>query len=516
MQEKVFISYSSVDKNIADSISDVLDTLGIDYFHDEKAINLGDNITLNVQEEINNSTSVIVIISPASLKSRWVFFEIGQANAFKKTIITFLTHPSLDQDLPFMLHGSKHTSSIDDITKFYVKKVFNNTKNKKYKCEEKIKGNNFIISIGGANSEYTIKLSETFKRGQKHQAELSKTLFGGSGLNISLRLLNMGFPVLPVLTVGNDIEGHNIQKSILKAIRDNKHNITIKKFIQKNGFFVPGAVTPRSTIIVDLEDRHIIKEDEKGIEKFTNYIEEKLDYIEQEYKEKISAITIGHIRSDSQKFIKDSPGHSTKYIINKFSKHFHIFANLGSSQISEGFEYWKDDISKIDILQLHIDEMKTFFSSGKKPPTLSEIVERLIKLNLTAIVTLDEFGAIATCKDAGDHIIIAYPFEMDNIIDPTGAGDAFGAGIISHLSKFKKISFSNLYNAINEARFWAAYACQHLGGSSQCPNKAQLETFKNNLNKNNDYSLDVMNVREADKQLRTIEKAFLRRRRYDI
>lgn len=520
MIEKVFISYSSVDKKDACFIADALGHLGVSFFQDEKAIKLGDDITASVESEMKSATSVIFVVSPASIKSRWVFFEIGQAKALEKAIVIYLTHPSLEQDLPDMVRGVKYALSVNDIQDYYLKRVFgaaHESINTKCDCEREVRDDKFIVSVGGANSEYTIKLLGVFQRGQKHQSELSKRLFGGSGLNMTLRLLNMSIPVLPVLTVGNDVEGQSIQQSILSAVPSGGRSDEVKNFIGKDDFFVSKAATPRSTIIVDSEDRHIIKENETGIQEFTGYLEKKLNSIAEKYEGRISAITIGHIRSDSNVFYPKSPGKSTKYIINKFAGQVLVFANLGSSQISEGFEYWKDDIRKIDILQLHIDEAKIFFSEGGKVPTLSEIIGQLIDLNITAIVTLDEFGAIATCKDAGRYIIIAYPFEMDNIVDPTGAGDAFGAGMMSCLSRFEKISFSDLYNAISEARFWAAYACKHLGGSSQCPNRDQLEAFKGELSNNNhEYSLEVMSLKEAEWQMRIIEKAFIRRRKNDI
>ena len=190
-----------------------------------------------------------------------------------------------------------------------------------------------------------------------------------------------------------------------------------------------------------------------------------------------------------------------------------ILANLGNSQIVMGYDFWKDEIEAIDILQLHIEEMKILFASNNKELKLTEIIDILIEKKISAIVTLDEFGAVCTFKDAGDRIIIAPPFELGNIVDPTGAGDAFAAGLIATLAQSPTISFSNLYSAVDDARFWAAKACLSLGGSSTCPQRSELDDFKAQLQKREDNSLEFKKKSEADKYLRIIEKAYSKKSR---
>jgi sugar/nucleoside kinase (ribokinase family) len=72
-------------------------------------------------------------------------------------------------------------------------------------------------------------------------------------------------------------------------------------------------------------------------------------------------------------------------------------------------------------------------------------------------------------------------------VDTTGAGDAFGACVARHLvehMKHGRMGFPTVQSfeiAVEEARFWAAYACGWPGGSNHCPNRSELEAFESAL-----------------------------------
>jgi len=92
----VFISYSHKDRALADGLTSVLSKLSIDYFQDVKDIDLGEAISARVREELDNCAVVLVILSPSSLKSHWVPYEIGHASALGKVVLPYLTHPDLE------------------------------------------------------------------------------------------------------------------------------------------------------------------------------------------------------------------------------------------------------------------------------------------------------------------------------------------------------------------------------------------------------------------------------------
>jgi len=93
---KLFISYSHQDKATAAAITKSCVTAGMPYFQDEKDVMWGDSISAAVARGLSDSTHLLVIVSPATVKSWWVPFEIGRAVERHMTILPYLTHPSLE------------------------------------------------------------------------------------------------------------------------------------------------------------------------------------------------------------------------------------------------------------------------------------------------------------------------------------------------------------------------------------------------------------------------------------
>lgn len=81
----VFISHQQKDKNEAKKIADYLKNAGIDVYFDEydgdlrihRQSNNAKAVTNSIKEGINNSSHMLVLISPNTMYSTWVPFEIG-------------------------------------------------------------------------------------------------------------------------------------------------------------------------------------------------------------------------------------------------------------------------------------------------------------------------------------------------------------------------------------------------------------------------------------------------------
>jgi hypothetical protein len=116
LKQRVFISYANEDASWAKRLAKVLDDLRIPYFLDAKDIDWGAEIPESVRKGIASSGAVIVVLSPASLNSQWVAFEIGQATALKRRVLPFLTHPSLQ--VPSFMRNLKFKSDLREIRKY--------------------------------------------------------------------------------------------------------------------------------------------------------------------------------------------------------------------------------------------------------------------------------------------------------------------------------------------------------------------------------------------------------------
>ena len=111
-----FVSYAHEDSALVDQICERLSSAGLQFFRDTKDISWGGRISSDVQQALERAGGVVVVVSPASVKSQWVPYEIGYATALRKPILPFLTHPSID--LPGYLADLRSISDLDAIGTF--------------------------------------------------------------------------------------------------------------------------------------------------------------------------------------------------------------------------------------------------------------------------------------------------------------------------------------------------------------------------------------------------------------
>ncbi len=340
-----------------------------------------------------------------------------------------------------------------------------------------------IVVIGGANLEYIIKSDTEIEYGGKNSVDIQE-LYGGSGVNYALRLLHTGERVYPILFAGADHAGMQIRHALSSALHADDPKI--RYFIEEHAFFVPGVTTPRSTIIVEGSRRTILTQDRNNHNTFRAFVGSRVKNTED-----VSALVIGHIHSDKPVSGQKEEDLSTLFAINYFRPKIPlIYANFGSSQIAHGFAFWQRHLSSIDILQLNIYEMKRLFREGEHYPSLHTIVQKLQALDISAIITLDKFGAIGILKGHNDTIFMARPVELgERFVDSTGAGDAFCAGMVSALNGREKIGIDDYKEAMAVARSWAVYACMSYGGANNCPSAETIETFHRQIVKENEVLL---------------------------
>jgi TIR domain len=86
----VFISHSSHDSWIAAQIGKEIEALGATIWLDKHAIKGGDEVLKEIIRGIRESREVIVLLSPESQKSQWVFTEVGLALGQNKPVTPVL------------------------------------------------------------------------------------------------------------------------------------------------------------------------------------------------------------------------------------------------------------------------------------------------------------------------------------------------------------------------------------------------------------------------------------------
>ncbi|MEN9950989.1 MAG: hypothetical protein RLY85_1741 [Bacteroidota bacterium] len=76
------------------------------------------------------------------------------------------------------------------------------------------------------------------------------------------------------------------------------------------------------------------------------------------------------------------------------------------------------------------------------------------------VVKKGEHGALLF---HGDKVFVAPALPLEEVFDPTGAGDTFAGGFIGHLAKTKDISFENMKSAIIVGSAMASFCVEKFG-----------------------------------------------------
>jgi sugar/nucleoside kinase (ribokinase family) len=78
------------------------------------------------------------------------------------------------------------------------------------------------------------------------------------------------------------------------------------------------------------------------------------------------------------------------------------------------------------------------------------------------IIKKGEHGALLF---HGDNVFFAPALPLEEVFDPTGAGDTFAGGFIGHLAKTRDISFDNMKTAIIVGSAMASYCVEKFGAT---------------------------------------------------
>jgi hypothetical protein len=103
MKNKIFLSYSYQDKAWVSEFVQVLNAKGVNAWFDMADIKLGESIHDVIANALRESTVLVVILSEQSVKSPWIFFELGAAVADKKKIIPVLIDDTRFEEIPMPL-----------------------------------------------------------------------------------------------------------------------------------------------------------------------------------------------------------------------------------------------------------------------------------------------------------------------------------------------------------------------------------------------------------------------------
>jgi sugar/nucleoside kinase (ribokinase family) len=130
----------------------------------------------------------------------------------------------------------------------------------------------------------------------------------------------------------------------------------------------------------------------------------------------------------------------------------------------------KEAISMTDVLLVNDAEARQLSGEYSLPKAAMKIQAMGPKY---LIIKKGEHGALLF---HGKHVFFAPALPLEEVYDPTGAGDTFAGGFIGHLARTKDISFENMKTAIIVGSAMASFCVEKFGPQRlQELTKAEIE-----------------------------------------
>ena len=117
----------------------------------------------------------------------------------------------------------------------------------------------------------------------------------------------------------------------------------------------------------------------------------------------------------------------------------------------------KEVISKVDVVMVNDSEARQLSGDYSLVRAAKKIMAMGPKY---LVIKKGEHGALLFHEDS---VFYAPALPLEDVFDPTGAGDTFAGGFIGHIAKTKDISFDNMKTAIIIGSAMASYCVEKFG-----------------------------------------------------
>ena len=138
-------------------------------------------------------------------------------------------------------------------------------------------------------------------------------------------------------------------------------------------------------------------------------------------------------------------------VYNQIKKPKLVMLDTMNFWIENKKEALKEIIGKVDVMLTNDAEARQFFGT----PNLIKAGRAFLDMGPKAvIIKKGEHGAILF---TGDQCFVAPAYPLENLVDPTGAGDSFAGGFIGWLAKTDDVSPRNMRKAVVFGSIIASY-----------------------------------------------------------
>ena len=187
------------------------------------------------------------------------------------------------------------------------------------------------------------------------------------------------------------------------------------------------------------------------------------------FKERITTKTELNVMESFNPIISESKSYPDILLLGNLHPEIQLSAinqlnNKPSAIILDTMNYWienfwdtvKEVISKVDIISIN-DEESEMITGHKDLKQAAKVLNTMGP----------KYVIIKKGKDGAELFnyekrYVASAYEVDKVIDPTGAGDCFIGGITGYLSQSSEVSFESIKSAINYGTSLASFNVENM------------------------------------------------------
>lgn len=317
-----------------------------------------------------------------------------------------------------------------------------------------------IITIGSATRDVflaskhfqTIKtdifptgLAECVPLGSKVEVETVVRTTGGGGTNTAVTFASLGFDTTVITKVGDD----DTAESVLDDLKKFKVKTSLVRQINKGTTGYSVLLTNKEGERTALVHRGVSKEFKKSDIPFAK-LKAKWLYI----------TSLGGNLALAKEIIASARKHNTL-----------ICFNPGKAELQKGLRAFSSILNDITVLNLNLEEAQIL--SGLRTSNIKKLCTAIARPGLTLIITDGPKGAYAYL----DGITWFVRPQGKKAISRTGAGDAFGSGVIAGLAKDMGIDDALRLGILNAESVIGSFGAK-IGILKYWPTQTQLNKVK--------------------------------------
>ncbi|HEV2831486.1 MAG TPA: PfkB family carbohydrate kinase, partial [Hanamia sp.] len=254
-------------------------------------------------------------------------------------------------------------------------------------------------------------------------------IVGGSATYVAYAASHLTQPLQQISIVGNDFPEEEMNELIKRGVQ-----LTGVEIIpDAKSFFWSGKyhldMNTRDTLITDL-----------------NVLANFNPKVPEEYQG-AEFLMLGNVMPSLQLSVMDQLRTRPKFMVS----------NTINFWMETAMEDLKMVLTKVDVLMINDSEARQLsgeFSLVKGAKIILQMGPKFL------IIKKGENGALLFHKD---HVFFAPALPLDDVFDPTGAGDSFAGGFIGHIARTKDISFENMKTAIIVGSALASFCVEKFG-----------------------------------------------------